>query len=60
LNDIQDRLSENELASFFHDLADAAGRIAVTHFRSNIDFERKPDLSPVTIADRAIDRNCGD
>src|SRR3979411_2916372 len=25
LNDIQDRLSENELASFFHDLADAAG-----------------------------------
>jgi histidinol phosphatase-like enzyme (inositol monophosphatase family) len=56
LNDIQDRLSENELAAFFQDLADTAGRIALTHFRSDIDFERKQDLSPVTIADRAIEQ----
>jgi inositol-phosphate phosphatase / L-galactose 1-phosphate phosphatase / histidinol-phosphatase len=56
LDDIQDRLSDNELASFFQDLADAAGRIALTHFRSDIDFERKQDLSPVTIADRAIEQ----
>jgi inositol-phosphate phosphatase/L-galactose 1-phosphate phosphatase/histidinol-phosphatase len=56
LDDIQDRLSESELAPFFQDLADTAGRIALTHFRSNIDFERKQDLSPVTIADRAIEQ----
>jgi inositol-phosphate phosphatase / L-galactose 1-phosphate phosphatase / histidinol-phosphatase len=56
LDDIQDRLSERELAAFFHDLGNAAGRIALTHFRSDIDFERKQDLSPVTIADRAIEQ----
>jgi inositol-phosphate phosphatase/L-galactose 1-phosphate phosphatase/histidinol-phosphatase len=56
LDEIPDRLSERELAAFFHDLADAAGRIALTHFRSGIDFERKRDLSPVTIADRAIEQ----
>ena len=56
MDDIQDTLSESELASFFRDLADAAGRIALTHFRSNIDFERKQDLSPVTVADRAIEQ----
>jgi inositol-phosphate phosphatase/L-galactose 1-phosphate phosphatase/histidinol-phosphatase len=56
LGDFQERLSETELASFFNDLADAARRIALTHFRSNIDFERKQDLSPVTMADRAIEQ----
>jgi histidinol phosphatase-like enzyme (inositol monophosphatase family) len=56
LDDIQDRLSENELASFFRDLADTARRIALTHFRSDLDVERKQDLSPVTIADRAIEQ----
>jgi inositol-phosphate phosphatase / L-galactose 1-phosphate phosphatase / histidinol-phosphatase len=56
LKNIQDRLSENELASFFHDLAETAGRIALTHFRSGVDFERKQDLSPVTIADRTIEQ----
>jgi len=56
LDDIQDRLSDNELASFFQDLANTAGRIALTHFRSDIDFERKQDLSPVTIADRTIEQ----
>jgi len=55
LDDIDDRLSANELASFFHELADMAGRIALTHFRSSVDFERKQDLTPVTIADRAIE-----
>jgi len=38
LDDIQDMVSENELASFFHELADVAGRIALTHFRSSVDF----------------------
>jgi histidinol phosphatase-like enzyme (inositol monophosphatase family) len=55
LDDIQDKISANELASFFHELADVAGRIALTHFRSSVDFERKQDLTPVTIADRAIE-----
>jgi inositol-phosphate phosphatase / L-galactose 1-phosphate phosphatase / histidinol-phosphatase len=57
LDDIRDRLSENELASFFNDLADAARRTAMEHFRSHIDFERKQDLSPVTIADQAIEHD---
>jgi histidinol phosphatase-like enzyme (inositol monophosphatase family) len=56
LADIQDGLSESELASFFNNLADAARGIALTHFRSNINFERKQDLSPVTIADQAIEQ----
>ncbi|BAL77766.1 inositol monophosphatase family protein [Bradyrhizobium cosmicum] len=55
MDDIQDQISANELASFFHELADVAGRIARTHFRSSVDFERKQDLTPVTIADRAIE-----
>ncbi len=56
MDDLDDMVSAGELASFFRDLADAAGRIALTHFRSNIDFERKQDLSPVTIADRTIEQ----
>ncbi|WP_423963384.1 inositol monophosphatase family protein [Bradyrhizobium sp.] len=56
LDDFQEGLSETALASFFSDLADAARRIALMHFRSNIDVERKQDLSPVTIADRAIEQ----
>jgi inositol-phosphate phosphatase / L-galactose 1-phosphate phosphatase / histidinol-phosphatase len=55
LDHIQDRLSGSELASFFDELADVAGRIALTYFRSSVDFERKQDLTPVTIADRAIE-----
>jgi inositol-phosphate phosphatase / L-galactose 1-phosphate phosphatase / histidinol-phosphatase len=55
LDDIQDRISASELAPFFRELADTAGRIALTHFRSTADFERKQDLTPVTIADRAIE-----
>ena len=55
MDDIQDRISAGGLASFFHELADVAGRIALTHFRSSVDFERKHDLTPVAIADRAIE-----
>jgi len=47
---------EADLAPFFNDLADAAGSIARHHFRTPIDFERKEDLSPVTIADQGIER----
>ena len=48
-------LSDGELAGFFYDLADAARSIALRYFRSNFSFERKQDLSPVTIADRSIE-----
>ncbi|KPG01460.1 histidinol phosphate phosphatase [Rhodopseudomonas sp. AAP120] len=47
---------EADLAPFFDELADAAGVIARHHFRTRIDFERKDDLSPVTIADQGIER----
>ena len=36
-------------------LADAARPIALAHFRRPLAIEQKPDLSPVTIADRAIE-----
>lgn len=44
-----------ELRSFAHSLADAAGAIALRHFRAPLDVEIKADLSPVTVADRAIE-----
>ena len=44
------------IAPFFNDLADAARTVALHHFRSPLDFERKQDLSPVTIADQTIER----
>ncbi len=46
---------DGALAAFFGDLAEAARTIALTYFRSRVDFERKSDCSPVTIADRAIE-----
>lgn len=36
-------------------LADAAGEAIRPHFRSGLDAERKPDASPVTVADRAAE-----
>ena len=45
-----------ELTAFGHELADAARAIALSYFRTPIGFERKPDLSPVTIADQTIER----
>ena len=51
-----DTLPESEVASFCNELADAARAIALTYFRSPIDFERKSDLTPVTIADQAIEK----
>jgi histidinol phosphatase-like enzyme (inositol monophosphatase family) len=45
-----------ELTAFGHELADAARAIALRYFRTPIGFERKQDLSPVTVADQAIER----
>jgi len=37
------------------DLADAAGAAIRPHFRQNLTVDDKPDLSPVTVADRAAE-----
>lgn len=44
------------LTGFALDLADRARTLALAHFRTPIGVEWKADLSPVTIADRAIER----
>jgi histidinol-phosphatase len=38
------------------ELCDVADRIALQHFRRDLDLERKPDRSFVTVADQAIER----
>lgn len=57
LNDSPDgeTVSPQDIAAFCHQLADAARPIAQRHFRSAIGFERKTDLTPVTIADQSIE-----
>jgi histidinol-phosphatase len=39
-------------------LADAADEISLPRLRTAIAFETKPDLSPVTEADRAVETRC--
>ena len=46
----------DELPHFFDHLADTSRVIALRHFRSPLDVERKQDLSPVTIADQTIEQ----
>jgi inositol-phosphate phosphatase/L-galactose 1-phosphate phosphatase/histidinol-phosphatase len=41
-----------EFLTLAHALADAAGAIARRYFRQKITIDQKPDLTPVTIADR--------
>jgi len=55
VEDVQEAMYGRELAAFFTELAGAARGITLKYFRSNVDFERKQDLSPVTIADRAVE-----
>jgi len=45
----------DDLLAFAETLADAARLIAMQYFRSPLQIESKSDLSPVTIADRAIE-----
>ncbi|MCX7012544.1 MAG: inositol monophosphatase family protein [Candidatus Sumerlaeota bacterium] len=42
----------SNLLAFAEDLARRAGEITLRHFGKPIDFHRKSDLSPVTVADR--------
>jgi histidinol phosphatase-like enzyme (inositol monophosphatase family) len=44
------------LLAFAEELADAAREIARSHFRSHLGFDAKSDRTPVTLADRAIER----
>lgn len=48
------------LAAFAAELADAAGVIVREHFRTALAVEAKADESPVTIADRAVERRLRD
>ena len=45
-----------EWLSFAIEACDAADSIAMTHFRREIDLERKPDRTFVTVADQGIER----
>lgn len=45
-----------ELILFAGSLADAAGTVAMQHFRRNTPVETKADHSPVTIADREVEQ----
>ena len=46
----------DDLLTFAMELADAAGAIALRHFRRDLQIDRKPDRSFVTEADTAIER----
>ena len=50
----------DELVRFAGAMADAAGALARRYFRSDIAVETKADASPVTIADREIERTLRD
>lgn len=45
-----------DIERFLDQLGDEARAIAMQYFRTEIDVERKPDATPVTSADRAIER----
>lgn len=45
----------DELLAFASELADAARPIAMEYFRGPLEIDSKADLSPVTVADRAIE-----
>ena len=45
----------SSLINFAHRLADVARRIVLKHFRSKVSVDEKPDGSPVTAADRAVE-----
>ncbi len=42
--------------AFAHEACDAADEIALHHFRQDLDLERKPDRTFVTVADQGIER----
>lgn len=53
---MQNSLSSEELFAFLNELGDEARTLALMYFRAQFDIATKPDSSPVTDADRAIER----
>ena len=49
-----------EWLAFALEACDAADAIAMTHFRRDLDLERKPDRTFVTVADQGIERELRD
>src|SRR5512132_4653381 len=49
-----------EWLAFALDLCDPADEIALRHFRRDLDLERKPDRTFVTVADQGIERELRD
>jgi histidinol phosphatase-like enzyme (inositol monophosphatase family) len=52
-------MSDESLATlleFATEIAWHAGRITLAHFQTGVAIERKPDASPVTLADRAVEQ----
>ena len=45
-----------EWLALAHEACDTADQIALAHFRRDLDLERKPDRTFVTVADRGIER----
>jgi myo-inositol-1(or 4)-monophosphatase len=54
--DVTEEVTEDLLA-FAHRLADEARPLALRYFRQPLDVQIKADLSPVTLADQAIERH---
>lgn len=50
----------SEFVRLAHTLADASGAVIRPHFRSGVAIEDKPDESPVTVADKAAEREIRD
>ena len=49
-------LSYEELVSFIEDLLDETGEVALNYFRKTRNLSLKGDDSPVTIADKEIEK----
>ena len=52
----EDDVTLTNIDRFLDQLGDEARAIAMQHFRTKIDVEKKSDTTPVTTADRAIER----
>ena len=52
----EDDVRLTEIEPFLNQLGDEARALAMQHFRTEIDVETKSDATPVTKADRAIER----
>lgn len=48
-------ITDTTLRSYAHKLAEDAGKVAMSYFRGKLGIEVKADLSPVTVADKAVE-----